>query len=185
MIDASTKAILDEALATSTPRDALIAMLNVADSYNQAAQLSLNHIEITSNADFLAPALMCRSFAIELLLKLLISAEDASAGMMSAGDLKNKNLPPRGHQYSVLFDGLNKDTKKMVAKHFEKVSGEQTSDHRFRELLKSTGDNPFVEWRYAHEIIAPKFLNLDLLTKLCDALGLSAVTALEARSKRI
>lgn len=182
MIDPEIRKKLDDAMQSAKPRNVLTGILNIADCYNQAAELSLKHIEHTNNADFAAPALMCRSFAIELLLKLLFFSENTPPGIETAEDLENLNLKSRGHDYSSLFDKLKKDTKKIAAKNYAKVSNEKTSDHRFKELLKKTGGQPFVEWRYSHEITTPKHMDLKLLTQICDALGLTAVEILKARS---
>ena len=178
--DADMMKLIEAELAAAKPRHVLRTMFNMADSFAQSAQMSLHKIHQTKNADFAAPALMCQSFAIELLLKLFIVATDES--IATNQDLEQSDLKLRGHTYSDLFGRLARDEKRVIAKHYEKITGEQTSDHRFNELLKSTGDSPFVEWRYAHEIIEPKHLDIALLNNLCNALGLAAQDVIRART---
>lgn len=67
--------IAEHALAAAKPRALYSALFNMANAYNQAAESALASIASTGNADFAGPAIMCRSFAIELLLKFFIAAK--------------------------------------------------------------------------------------------------------------
>lgn len=48
-------------------------LYNLANCYNDSAEIVLPAITTTKIAEFIAPVIMCRSFAIELLLKFFIA----------------------------------------------------------------------------------------------------------------
>ena len=179
--DPSVTRQIDGILNSAKPRHALALMLGMADCYNQTAELALGRMAATNNADYAAPALMNRSFAIELLLKLFIVAADLS--VKTNDDLKEAKLDLHGHVFSKLFARLDQDSKKSIAKRYQDLSGEPTSYHRFNDLLIKTGDKPFVEWRYAHEITERKDIDFNLLTLICESLGQVAFDLVKTRTQ--
>ena len=171
---AKIEELLSKALNSQTARPLHRVLFNLADCYNQAAELSLGKLSTTGNADFAAPAIMCRSFSIELLLKFFIAARHPGASSKSDLDALGINL--HGHPYSVLFDRIVDPLKESIAQTYSERSGTTTSAADFRDILISLGDKPFVDWRYVYESSGAKHLNIALLSVVVASLGLAAET---------
>lgn len=171
-IDSEVKKQMDSALKSAAPRDLHRVLFNLADCYNQTAELALSHISTTSNADYAAPAIMCRSFSIELLLKFFIVADHPQAKTKADIDALGVNL--RGHPYSALFDRISEVHQAYIANKYSSTSGTPTSPAEFRQLLISTGDKPFVDWRYVYESASHQYADFGLFTSLANSLGLAA-----------
>jgi hypothetical protein len=162
---------IDAALASAKPRPLHRVLFNLADCYNQTAALAMSHGSSKANADFSAPAIMCRSFAIELLLKFFIAAAHPTKSKTELASLK---VSLHGHPYSVLFDRINIDFQALIARKHTEQAGIPTSPEGFRQLLISTGNQPFVEWRYVYEESHTRYFNMALFSSLADSLGMAA-----------
>ncbi|WP_310627404.1 putative quinol monooxygenase [Limnohabitans sp.] len=168
---------IDKVLADMPPRSLHRTLFNLANCYNQCADQSFGNISATSNADFAAPAIMCKSFAIELLLKFFIVADYPTAFSKAEIDAENVNL--RGHFYSSLFDRISTAGQSDIAKKHSEQTGNAVSSTDFRAILISLGDDPFVGWRYIYETDEQKHLDVQLLSMTVSTLGLAAQDALE------
>jgi len=171
-LDEKTKKLMDEALAAAKPRPLHRVLFNLADCYNQSAELALSSIPRTGNADFSAPAIMCRSFAIELLLKFFIAADHPSA--KTKADLDSLGVSLRGHPYSALFDRISSRHQDEIAAKFSEITGKVTNPADFRNILIALGDDPFVGWRYVYEGTGNSYIDMAQLTHVANSLGLAA-----------
>lgn len=174
-LDANTEKLMQEAVAAARPRSLHRVLFNLANCYNQSAEMALSRIDRDKNADFAAPAIMCRSFAIELLLKFFIFVEHPAA--KSKADLDALEINLRGHPYSGLFDHINGGHQSLIAKKHSERASHPTSPADFRNLLLALGDDPFVDWRYVYESSATKHIDIALLASVADSLGLAAQDA--------
>jgi len=154
------------------PRALHRTLFKLADCYNQVATLSLDRLVATKDADFAAPAILCRSFAIELLLKFFVVVRFPEAKHYS--DLCRLGVDLQGHSYSGLFDRIDEESRELIATTYSQHSGQVTTAAEFRGLLIAIGDKPFLEWRYVYESRENRHLNPVLLAALVDSLGLAA-----------
>jgi hypothetical protein len=168
-------------MATAKPRAFYSALFNMANAYNQAAELALGSIPKTGNADFAGPAIMCRSFAIELLLKFFIAVQYPDKKFK---ELKTAGINLRGHTYSSLFDRIEHTAQQVIADTYSKQSGNSIDVAGFRGLLIALGDEPFVTWRYIYEVDGTSQIDPMLLASVTRTLGLAAQGIVRAvRSK--
>ena len=126
----------------------------------------------SKDADFIAPAIMCQSFAVELLLKFFLVVDHPAA--KSVDDLKTAGVNLRCHKYSELFDQLTQATKGKIANTYAAVSGKQTDAAGFRNALIAQGDDPFVYWRYIYEKSGYSHFNWHDFSLVTLALGKTA-----------
>lgn len=169
--------ITERALAAAKPRAFYSALFNMANAYNQAAESALASIASTGNADFAGPAIMCRSFAIELLLKFFIAAKHPSKKFK---ELKAAGISLRGHTYSSLFDRIEPSLQKTIAEAYSQLSGTAMDPASFRGLLVALGDEPFVTWRYIYEADGTSHMDPMLLAAVTQALGLAAQSLVQS-----
>ena len=163
--------IAERALAIAKPRDFYSVLFNIANAYNQAADSALASMSSTCNADFASPAIMCRSFAIEVLLKFFIAAKYPDKGFK---ELKAAGINLRGHRYSSLFDQIESTVQNAIADTYAEHVGSTVDAAGFRGLLVVLGDEPFVTWRYIYEAEGISHVDLALLAAVTLALGLAA-----------
>jgi hypothetical protein len=162
-----------EQLLSALPKRSLESTLfNIAHAYARAAAASWNSLVSTNDADFAAPAIMCQSFAIELLLKFFLAVDHPSAA--TAQELKSAGVTLKCHKYSELFDQLLPATKAKIANAFTILSGKQTDASGFREALIAQGDDPFVYWRYVYETSDISHFDNRAFNLVTDALGKAA-----------
>jgi len=148
------------------------ALFNIADVYSQVGMMASDAIFFKKNADFAAPAIMCKSFSIELLLKFFIIASHPH--IQSKADLDSSGVDLHGHRYSDLYDRINPCYQKEMAESFTAISGTKTDAVAFRQVLIDIGNEPFVYWRYIYEKSGLCDLDIALLDKLLLALGKAA-----------
>jgi len=163
-----------ERLFAGLPKRSLRSTLfNIAHAYARAADASWGSLVTTKDFDFAAPAIMCQSFAIELLLKFFLAIDHPSA--TTTDELKTAGVNLRCHKYSELFDQLAPATKDKIAKSFSTLSGRQINADGFRQELIAQGNDPFVYWRYIYEENS-RFSHFDRqsFNVVTDALGKAA-----------
>lgn len=166
---------MDQALAGAAPRHLHRVLFNLAECYNQASEQAFATIQSTRNADFAAPAIMCKSFAIELLLKFFIVADYPAA--FSKADIDAANVNLRGHSFSSLFDRISPDGQSDIARKHSGRIGAAVTPADFRAALVAVGDDPFVSWRYIYESTNERYIDAELLAQVVDSLGLAAQDA--------
>lgn len=155
------------------------ALFNIAHSYAQVGDMARSAVFATKNTDFAAPAIMCKSFSIELLLKFFIVV--AHPGIQTKADLDSLGVNLHGHLYSKLYDRISPLYQKKIADSFTTIVGQTTDEPAFRKALMDIGDEPFVFWRYIYEKSGTCNLDIALLEKVLHALGKAA----ENERKRI
>ncbi|RFA26238.1 hypothetical protein CAI21_17310 [Alkalilimnicola ehrlichii] len=173
--------LAEQVLATAKPRTLYSALFNMANAYNQAAESAWRSIESTGNADFAGPAIMCRSFAIELLLKFFIAAQSPDKRFK---ELKAAGVNLRGHTYSSLFDRIDPTVQQAIADAYSQQSGKSVDVAGLRGLLVSLGDEPFVTWRYVYEAEATSHIDPRLLASVTQALGVAAQSIVRSLRSR-
>jgi hypothetical protein len=166
----------------SQPRSLESTLFNLAHAYALAADASRKNGASTGNADLAAPAIMCQSFAIELLLKFFLAIDHPAA--TTTNELKNAGVKLNCHKYSQLFDQLLPATKEKIAKSFTALSGKKTDTDGFLEALIAQGDEPFVHWRYIYETNDFSHLDLQAFHLITDSLGKAAEAERKASSNR-
>jgi phospholipase/lecithinase/hemolysin len=162
---------VEQFLAEQPARSLRSTLFNIAHAYARSADNNWATLESTQDPDFAAPAIMCQSFAVELLLKFFLAIDHPTAKTID--ELKNAGAQLRCHKYSELFDQLTQSTKDKIAGAFSRLSGKATNAAAFRKALVAQGDDPFVYWRYIYEEGLSHFdrVAFNLIT---DALGKAA-----------
>jgi hypothetical protein len=163
---------LKELSKTTKPTPLFNTLFTQANFYNQGSQVVLGHGQATNNVGLAAPAILCQSFAIELLLKCFLLLPHQK--VQKFGELKALGVDVRGHIYSSLFDRIDRRFQGLIAGEFSKRSGVATDAAAFRGHLVELGDEPFVIWRYVYEKPQDTYLNLELFGLVADALGVTA-----------
>lgn len=155
-------------LATLKPRTVNSALFNLAHAYARAADDAWKRLSASGDADFAGPAIMCQSFAIELLLKFFSVAEHPNAAMESTFGRLEMDL--RGHRYTDLFDRLSETTRRRLDAAFSATRLPEMPE-TLRGALIALGDDPFVGWRYVYEGRQRGALDKVLLDRVIDTLG--------------
>lgn len=167
------KKLLEKMLQAAPKRSLRSVLFNLAHAYARAADYSLQAIGAENDADFCAPAIMCQSFAVELLLKFFLAIDHPSAS--TTNQLKTAGVKLNCHKYSELFDQLQPQTKDKIALAYTAVVHQSASADDFRQALLAQGDDPFVYWRYIYET-EDRISHFDLqaFLKILTALGKAA-----------
>lgn len=170
-----------EALFAKAPERSLGEVLfQLARAYSETADTASSEARTTGRDMFLAPAIVCKAFALELLLKFFIVAGHPEVRTIEDADRAKLDL--RDHPYSVLFDRVPSHLQQMLADSMSIVSGSKTDVVSLRRLLKrGLGEKPFVSWRYIYERTGIRVFRADLLDLTVMAFGKSA----EAELRRI
>lgn len=165
-------ALIKKALAGKPPRPLYRTLFNLAECYNQSAEITITQIKVKNNADYAAPAIMSRSFSVELLLKFFIVASNLDMLKKPMPEKLNRML--RGHKYTELHDKISDRFKKSIAETYSQRTGNSIGAQDFRALLVEIGNDPFVGWRYVYESSEHKYIDMKLLALIVDSLGVTA-----------
>jgi hypothetical protein len=172
-----------ERILAGLPRRSLESTLfNLANAYAQASDAVWAQLGTTKNADLAGPAIMCQSFAIELLLKFFLVVDHPTA--KTAEDLRLAGVRLKNHKYSELFDQLSSVTRDKIAQSFSQTSRRTVTSEQFRDLLIAQGDDPFVHWRYVYERGGVSHFDRVSFNLLTDALGKAAEVERRASAAR-
>lgn len=163
--------IAEETLKNAEPRPFYKVLFGMANTYNQVGQMSFDQITIAKNAEFAGPAIMCQSFAIELLLKFFIATRYPDK---SFKQLRAAGVDLRGHAFSILFDRISDMDKERISASYSKHTKQTCSPHEFRNHLQALGDEPFVTWRYVYEAEGNSHIDPQKLGFVSNSLGLAA-----------
>ena len=166
---------IEELLARAGTRSLNSALFNIAHSYARAGDMATSAIFSANDADFAAPAIMCKSFAIELLLKFFLVIPYPTA--QTKADIDTLGVDLHGHKYSDLYDRISPAYQQKIAASFSKVTGKVTDSAAFRSVLLALGDDPFVFWRYIYEKAGMHTLDIPLLEQTLLAMGKAAEVA--------
>jgi hypothetical protein len=171
---------IEKMIAAHPKRSLQSTLFNIAHAYSRSAQATWELMASSKDADFAAPAIMCDSFTVELLLKFFLAVDHPAAE--STDDLKNAGIKLKCHKYSELFDQLLPTTKNEIAKAYSSKSGKNTDAASFRAALIAQGDDPFVYWRYIYETKNVSNFDNAAFILVIDALG-NAAAARRVASK--
>ena len=174
------KSDLERLLAEVPKRTFESTLFNLAHAYARAGDASWLSLASTKDADFAAPAIMCQSFAVELLLKYFLALDHPSA--TNAEELETEGVKLRRHRYSELYDQLKPATAAKIAAVFGTLTGRATDAVGFRAALIAQGDDPFVFWRYVYEAKDTRHFDSALFNHVTDALGKAAEAERKART---
>ena len=175
----TSRQLAEQVLASLPPRSLESTLFNLAHAYAIAADASRKTGEQTGNTDLTAPAIMCESFAIELLLKFFLAIDHPTATTVEA--LKAAGVKLKCHKYSELFDQTSAPTKQKIAAVYARISGKEAGVADFREALVAQGDDPFVYWRYVYETAGTSHFDFSAFHQVVDSLGKAA----EAERQRV
>ena len=168
-------------IEASLPKRAFQSTLfNLAHAYARISDRSWQTMESERNSDIAGPAIMCQSFAIELLLKFFLAVDHAEAA--SADDLKKNGIKLNCHKYSELYDQLAVPTQEYIASSYARLSGRATDAAQFRSSLIAQGDDPFVYWRYIYEKPI-SHIDIAAFNLITDALGKAAEAFQQSQAK--
>jgi len=174
---------LEQMIRALPPRSLRKTVFGLALAYSQTASSAMNGMAESGNADFAGPAIVCQSFAIELLLKFFIINDQPHGetyqqlierGMTFGGRKRGV------HGYSPLFNQLRPATKDKIAKIYSEVSGIQTDAEKFGIALVSNGEEPFIKWRYIYETGSISSFDQTQFSNVLQALGEAASAELHA-----
>lgn len=163
---------IEAILAQAGSRSLESTLFNVAHAYARAGRLSMQAIFSQSDADFAAPAIMCKSFAIELLLKFFIVIAYPTARTYAG--LKTMGVELRGHLYTDLLDRIEIEYREKISQAFSAATNRQVDQHGFRAILVEIGNDPFVQWRYMYEKEGIRHFDPTLFDTVLDSLGKAA-----------
>jgi hypothetical protein len=162
-----------EHILAGLPRRSLESTLfNLAHAYAQASDAIWAQLGASKSADLAGPAIMCQSFAIELLLKFFLLVDHPAA--KTAEDLRQAGVKLKNHKYSELFNQLSSASRDKIATSFAQASRRAVTRDEFRDLLIAQGDDPFVHWRYVYEHGGVSHFDRISFNLLTDALGKAA-----------
>jgi len=170
---------IDELLSKAGTRTLNSALFNIAHAYSRAGDMASSAIFQTRDVDFAAPAIMCKSFAIELLLKFFLVIPYPTA--QTKADIDAVGVDLHGHKYSEIYDRIQPSYQKKIADSFSIIANSLTDTNTFRTQLQNLGDDPFVFWRYIYEKNNISTLDIPLLENVLLAMGKAA----EVERKRI
>ena len=166
----SDKHPLIKALKDRAKRPMYQVLFHQATSYGNSAKLLSELVLVSNNPDFIAPVLMCKVFAVELLLKFFLVVDYKK--LYNRKDLETHHISftgPFEHEYVALFERISRKHRAAIVKSFSKVIAKVTSEKDFCITLSAFEDG-FVKWRYVHEEEHQKFLGTRLLGQIGDAL---------------
>lgn len=146
---------------------------HIAYAYNQSGELINNHSEKQKNAAFMFPSIVCKSFAIELLLKFFLVIDHPE--ICNQQDFKKLEL--NKHGFSELWDLISMNFQLEIARHHTNCIG------RFKKLLEQIGSDSFVKWRYIHESESLNFMHISETKQVSDVLLSVAYNEMKKRDE--
>jgi hypothetical protein len=145
-------------------------LFHQATSYGNSAKLLSELVLASNNPDFIAPVLMCKAFAVELLLKFFLVVDHRK--IFTRKDLETHCISFNGpfeHEYEALFEKIARKYRTAIIRSFSKAVAKATSEKEFCFILSEFEDG-FIKWRYVHEEEHQEFLGMRLLGQVGDAL---------------
>ncbi len=143
---------------------------NTARCYNKGSiLLSENIFQGRCDGDYIAPAVLCLNFCVEMLLKSLIVIK--LDNVFTIKELKNRPINLRGHSYMELFNKIDNDIQISITKMYHILYGQMITIDGFRDKLLELGSRNFEKWRYIYETGKKEELNYKLLTTISVTLG--------------
>lgn len=149
------------------------ALFAVARAYAHSGILVSRHGHAKERIEFTFPAVVCSSFALELFLKLFLMLDLIDRGMTSKG-------VKWGHSIPGLWKDVTPQHKALIAGMFNNPTGQPLTtgiERRievFEAALADLGSQPFVEWRYIHELRNMQIMSHGAISEVVDAIAHAA-----------
>lgn len=151
-----------------------VALYTIATAYAHSGLLISGHGQETDRPELSFPAVVCSSFAIELFLKFFLMLEKAE------GEARSSKHEKLGHDLGQLWKKIRPEHQSLIAGMFRNGTGVpllNATDRRielFVEALTCVGKEPFIKWRYAHELVGPTLMSHAAINEVLDAVGYAA-----------
>ena len=160
------------------------ALYAVATAYAHSGLIVSKYGHENDQVVFTFPAVVCSSFALELFLKFFLMMD-----LIEKGDISKKVR--FGHTVPTLWEAVTPAHKALIAGMFRNSTGEPYTTgpeirlRVFEDALRNLGNQPFVEWRYVHELRSPQLMSHGAISIVVDALGHAAeYTVKRARTRQ-
>lgn len=151
----------------ANPRPLYQMIYDLAITFREVGTGAVQTILQKQNADFFVPAAVNTAFSVELLLKFFIVAAHPD---LSYAELKARELHPRGHKYSELWNKLHPKFRGAILAEYSMLTQAGTVLPDIPAVLSELGDAPFVNWRYPFEDPAYRELDYTKLEHVADAM---------------
>ena len=149
------------------------ALFAVATAYAHSGLVISRYANENDQMAFAFPAIVCSSFALELFLKFFLMMNLVERGEIS----QNVCF---GHTIPTLWNEVTPVHKALIAGMFQNSTGEPYTAgveirlQVFEDALRNLGNQPFVQWRYVHELRSPQLMSHGAISIVVDALGHAA-----------
>ena len=175
-----TKLAIPELVVVPGDAHDFSSLYAIATAYAHSGELLNSHADRTDQVTFAFPAMVCSSFAVELFLKFFLTLDNADNPTSPQEDR-------RGHYLQKLWERIKPDNQDLIASMFRNPShapvaaGLATRKALFLEALAGIGNAPFIEWRYAYEIVRPALMSQCAIAEVLDAVGYAAEHIMKER----
>ncbi len=153
----------------------------VATAYAHSGLIISKHGQERDQMVFAFPAVVCSSFALELFLKFFLMID-----LIERGDATQKVR--FGHTIPALWALVTATHKTLIACMFRNPTGEpltigvESRVRLFEQALRGLGDQPFVQWRYVHELRTHELMSHGAISLVVDAFQQAARYTLKQRA---
>jgi hypothetical protein len=150
----------------------------IAMAYAKSGLLISEEAQAMDQPEFVFPAVVCSSFAIELFLKAFIALENTEAEPASRRGIT-------GHPLVKLWNKISPERQAVIAGMFRNPTGVPslsaigTRIMGFVDALDNLGLQPFVKWRYVHEFEDVTHMSHAALVEITDALSRAAIYVMQ------
>lgn len=170
----SRPAIPSLVLIPGGSKDDYRSIFAIAIAYAKSGLLISDEAQAMDQPEFVFPAVVCSSFAIELFLKAFIALENTEGEPTSRKGIT-------GHPLVKLWNKISPARQALIAGTFRNSTGEPSLNateariKSFVDALINVGLEPFVKWRYVHEFESVTHMSHAALVEISDALSRAAI----------
>ncbi|CAN7193766.1 hypothetical protein [Acidovorax sp. Leaf78] len=143
------------------------ALYAIATAYARAGLLVSDYGKRCEEMALTFPAVVCSSFALELFLKFFLMVD-----LIDRGESSEK--VSFGHAIPPLWSKVAPAHKTLIGGMFGHLNPEPYSTgpdirlESFERALETLGKQPFVQWRYAHELKGPQLMSHATISLVVD-----------------
>lgn len=162
-------------------KDDYRAICAIAIAYAKSGLLISGQAKEFNQPEFVFPAVVCSSFAIELFLKAFIALENTEKEATSRKGIT-------GHPLAKLWEKISPARQAIIAGVFRNQTGQpslnavETRIRYFCDALENVGEAPFVKWRYVHEFESATLMSHAALVEITDALSHASLQVMNGGS---
>jgi hypothetical protein len=144
------------------------ALYGIATAYADSGLLVSSVGREDDRIEFSFPAIVCSSFAIELFLKFFLVLERIESGTEAQASKKE-------HKLTQLWRRISPQRQALIAGMYRNGSAvpmEQVGERQielFVTALGHVGEQPFVTWRYAHELTKITHMSHAMVSEVVEA----------------